>query len=277
MLPPDEPTQEEFEQAELDGFAQAEEQVAEQADQRAESTAQRTWLAAVALLASATVLTVVIVAGSVIPAVAGGIGDVGSGIAGVVGDSASGLADSWTGWTGRLADLVEEQASGGVTLPVPAGSDSALLVLTNAEDRGVGFALAARAPDGSAALVLLPPGLLSIMPGFGDFALSESTVFEGPELSALTVINLVGIRVDDIVHLGPGDISSALAGDVTVDLPVPLIVAEGDGDTGRVAAASGKAARSASVVETILVTKGLSEDPEWLQRQGRHGMAFSMP
>ncbi len=177
------------------------------------------------------------------------------------------LRDHWYDWTHELRDRaaampelrLEEQR----TL---AGSESMLIVLTDEEQRGVAFALLSRAGDEPATLVLVPAALYDILPGYGDFPLADATVFEGPELARLTLSNVLGVRIDRILALSPGELAAALGSDLDVTLPNPLIVEEEDGTPLRVAA-EGTLSRSPEVVETILATPGTSGAFDWLERQ----------
>jgi hypothetical protein len=177
------------------------------------------------------------------------------------------LRDHWNDWTHELRDRaatvpelrLEEQQ----TL---AGSESMLIMLTDEDRRGVAFALLSRAGDEPATLVLVPAALYDILPGYGDFPLADATVFEGPELARLTVSNVLGVRIDRVMALGPGDLAAALGSDLEVTLPSALIVEEPDGTPLRVAA-EGTLPRSPDVVETILTTPGTSGTFDWLERQ----------
>lgn len=177
------------------------------------------------------------------------------------------IGDRLHNWTHDLRDRaaampelrLEEQRS-------LAESESVLIVVTDENERGVAFALLSRAGDEVAALVLIPASLYDILPGYGDFPLADATVFEGPELTRLTLCNALGIRIDRILPLEPGEFALALEGELEISLPNPLIVEEADGVQQRVAA-QGTSSRSAEMIETILTTRGASSDLEWLERQ----------
>ncbi len=230
--------------------------------------ARGVWVAALALLGVVTLVAIVALGRAVVPPAAGAVGDGVGWAAGTVGEGAQAAGDTWSGWTNQFQEIAERPVPVEAQAPVAVtagGSQSLLLTVASDNGGGVAFALLARAPDGTATLVLAPPGLLGILPGYGDFRLSESLRFEGPELASLTLTNSLGIRIDSVVALEPGDLSAALSTAITVDLPVPLIVSEGD--SGRVLAKSGRADRSPAVAETILVTRGSGDELEWLQRQ----------
>jgi len=196
-----------------------------------------------------------------------------SAVAGVV-DGARNTAGAVTGtvqsvgdWTDRLQAIAASVPPEEVLVPVPEeGSESLLITVAGDDGAGVAFALLAGAPSGETTLVLAPPALLGIQPGYGDFPLADSLRFEGPELAALTLTNLLGIRIDNTLGLSVGDLAAALPAELEVDLPSPLIIAEGG--EGRIEARSGKVARPAALAERVLVTQGEGDQLEWLQRQG---------
>ena len=169
-------------------------------------------------------------------------------------------------WATRLQDIAAsvpqaalEERTGLV------GSHSALVVL--GEGPGdCAFALLALSPEGVPSLTLLPSTLLGVVPGYGEFTLAEALAFEGPDLAALTVVNEMGVRLDEVVVLGTGDLAAALPAAVTVDLPVPLLTAE-DGGLLQVLGA-GVQPLAPAAVEMLLVTAGSGDPFEWMQRQG---------
>ncbi len=229
--------------------------------------ARALWRAATAGLAAATVVAVVLVGWVVLPSLAGAAVDAAGWASGAVADGAGEARDRWDGWAHRLEDVAAEaSAAPAEPAPAPSGSASALVVVEGTGGEGVAFALVAVAPDGEAIVVLVPPDLLAILPGYGDFRVAESVVFEGAGLAGLTLSNLLGIRIDDVVGLEPGEVAAALDGPVVLDLPTPLIVPQGD--EGRVLANSGRAERPALIVEEVLTTQGVGDQLEWIERQG---------
>ena len=192
-------------------------------------------------------------------------------------------AGGWVGraWLGeaaaRASARVEEWATRlqGIAASVPqaeieertglTGSHSALVVL--GEGPGdCAFALLALSPEGVPSLTLLPSTLLGVVPGYGEFTLAEALAFEGPDLAALTVVNELGVRLDEVVALGTGDLAAALPATVIVDLPVPLLTEE-DGGLLQVLGA-GVQPLAPAAVEMLLVTPGSGDSFEWMQRQG---------
>ncbi len=225
------------------------------------------WRAATAGLALTTVVAVLLVGWAVLPSLAGAAADAAGWASDTVSDGAGEARSRWDDWANRLQEVAAEASSApAAPAAVPSGSASALVVVEDARGEGVAFALVAVAPGGEAVVVLAPPDLLAILPGYGDFRLAESVVFEGPELARLTVANLLGIRIDDVVGLAPGEVADALGGPLVLDLPTPLIVPQGE--EGRVLANSGRAERPALIAEEVLTTQGLGDQLEWIERQG---------
>ncbi len=225
------------------------------------------WRLALTVLVLATAVAAIAAARVVLPPVARAAATAAGWSADAAASGAGEVADVWTGWAGRLEAVAEESAGTvPVALPAPEGSASVLVTVADAGGEGVAFALFAVGPGSPATVMLAPADLLAILPGYGDFRLAQAVQFEGPELAALTLTNLLGVRVDHVLGLGPGDLERALGGPAVLDLPTPLIVAQGD--EGQVLAASGRAERPAVVVEAVLTTPGVGDPLEWLERQG---------
>jgi hypothetical protein len=230
-------------------------------------SAMRFWRLALGLLIVATIAAVVGLgsggrASSAVDAVGDAAGWTGNRIEAGFDEA----GDLWDGWTTRLQELAADEPPPVLeAIEAPEGSASLLLAVTDEAGDGVAYALLASSPEGEHSVVLFPPGLLSIVPGYGEFSLAEASLFEDQGLAALTVSNLLGIRIDEVVALGPGDVEALLTGPLAVDLPVELLVAEDDGS--RVLADVGLAERPPSLVEAILSIEGEGGQLDWLQRQ----------
>ncbi len=200
-------------------------------------------------------------------AVVGALGDGVGAVAGTMGDGATAVGAAWTDWTSALAEeaerIPEEQLAAQLQLD---GAESLLLIATDAADRGVAFAVVTVDSANEATVVLVPPSLLAILPGYGDFTLAETTVFDGPGLAATTLMNLIGARIDGTILLNPRDLEAVLGGDILVDLPTPLVIAEGADET--VLARTGVSLWPASMAESLLVTQGTDDELTWIRRQG---------
>ncbi|MDR9450706.1 MAG: LCP family protein [Acidimicrobiia bacterium] len=149
--------------------------------------------------------------------------------------------------------------------PSESGS-STLLVITDRDGRAESIVLLAAHPAGGAEVVLFPPSLLAILPGFGESEIADMVRFNGPPLAGTTVTNLLGARIDAVIHLDGAGFSAAIGGPLTVDLPNPLILPESDGFT--VLVAAGSAERDPETLVTLLTNQGDSDQLEWLDRQG---------
>ena len=190
-----------------------------------------------------------------------------------LGDAAAWIADrakespaAVAGWATRLRTIAAGVPDREVEArTVGTDSRSALVVLGDGPGDSA-FALLAVSPEGVGTLTLLPQALLGVVPGYGEFTLAEALAFEGPDLSALTVTNLLGVRIDGILPLAAGELAAALPASITVDLPAPLFVTEGGGAAPVLAA--GPQQIAPAVVEVLLTTAGAGDPFEWLQRQG---------
>jgi len=147
----------------------------------------------------------------------------------------------------------------------PASGASVLIAVTGDGGRAVSLALIGANPDG-ALIALFPPGLLTVLPGFGDRQISDSTRFGAANLPELTVSNLLGVRVDGSVQITARELTALLGSGLNVDLASPLVVEVGSGEV--VAMDVGSALRSQDDVERILTEQGTGTQLEWLDRQG---------
>lgn len=262
-MPPDDEETEEHPDSSLQGFIDA----TSSQDVELGRSPMRFWRLAIGLLILATIAAVVSLgwggrASSAIDAAGDAAGWTGDHIEAGFDE----VGELWDGWTTRLQELAADEPPPVLeAIEAPEGSASLFLAVTDEAGDGVAYALVASSPEGDHAVVLFPPGLLSIVPGYGEFSLSEASLFEDPSLAALTISNLLGIRIDEVVALGPGDVEALFTGPLAVDLPVALLVAEDDGS--RVLADVGLAERPPSLVEAILTIEGEGGQLDWLQRQ----------
>lgn len=248
---------------------------AEGADPSGESAAaRRMWTAAMTLLVLVSGAAIIWVGIALGPPVGRAVTDGTGAVAGAVGDGIGSVADAvtdvggtWNEWTTALTEeakrIPQEQLAAQLELD---GAQSLLLIATDDDDRGVAFALVTVDLDDEATVLLLPPSLLAILPGYGDFTLAETTVFEGPELAATTIMNLIGVRIDGTIQLEPRRLEDVLGGDVLIDLPAPLVIAEGDSE--KSLARAGVSLWPATMAEPLLVTQGTDDELTWIRRQG---------
>jgi len=170
------------------------------------------------------------------------------------------------GWATELRDMASALPEGPADEALSTGvSGSALLALGD-QPGSCAFALASVSAEGEVAFTLLPQSLLGVVPGYGEFTLAEALAFEDADLVALTITNVLGVRVDRVLSLVPGSLAAALPAQVATDLPVPLFVESGDGIVEVLAAGPQSVDRYS--VERLLVEMGAGNSFEWLQRQG---------
>jgi hypothetical protein len=217
------------------------------------STSRRAFTGGVA---AAVVLAILLIVVAVVPSLRGGAAD-----------ALEWAGDRWSDATTELRSVMEELPERQLAEQRQlAGSESLLIVITDADNRTVAITLLGRSSADDATTVLIPPGLFDLLPGYGDRALSDATVFESPELLQLAISNLLGVRIDGIVKMGPGDLTTAIPGPITVTLSEPLIVEDGEG-VGTFVAESGAATYDPSMLEVLMVTRGTSDPLAWLERQ----------
>ena len=157
------------------------------------------------------------------------------------------------------------EADLGINQP-PASGSSTLFVITDDDGRADSIMFLVAHPTGGAEVVLFPPSLLAILPGFGESEIADMVRFNGPALAKTTVTNLLGTRIDAVVHLEGDGFAGAVAEPLIVDLANPLLFPETDGFT--VVAAAGSAERDPEKLVTLLTNQGDSDQLEWLDRQG---------
>ena len=183
------------------------------------------------------------------------------------GRAAGALGDAWLDWTSSLQDAasdipnlrIDEQRALDAT-------DSLLLMVTDDSGKATSLALLAASPSDEATLALIPPGLFDILPGYGDFALADATVFEGPELAALSISNSLGVRIDHVAVIPQSAIPTIVPAPMTISLPSALEVDE-PGGTRTILVRAGEVQVSAEDVALLLATEGIGGQLDWLQRQ----------
>jgi len=213
-----------------------------------------TWLAVIGIVVSALGLGAWFARDS--------LDDAASWVGGRTGDA----ADTWENWATRLRTI----GAGVPDLEVEARtaqveSVGVLVAIGDAPGRAA-FALVSMNPGGTPAVTLLPQRLLAVVPGFGEFGLDDALGFDGVDLTALTITNLLGIRIDHVLELPGGALAAALPASVPIDLPVPLFIREAGGTTRLVD--QGVQEVPAGTIEVLLITSGAGDPFEWLQRQG---------
>jgi hypothetical protein len=110
---------------------------------------------------------------------------------------------------------------------VPDQGASALIGIVDDDDKLVSLSLFAVSESAGSRLVLFHPSLLTTLPGFGENVLANTVRFQGEALVESPVTNLLGILVDEVVLMTRDEVAAAIETPLTIDLPVPLVVADG--------------------------------------------------
>jgi len=153
-------------------------------------------------------------------------------------------------------------------VPPPAvvgDTRSVLLVVEGADGRATSLALFVSDGVDDHRLLVAPPDLTMQIPGYGDGSLREAQAIEDAALVRLALVNELGVRIDETITLGPGEIEAMLVEAVRVDLPNAFIVNTPQGEV--VSASAGSDVFVPGTAETLLVTQGADSPLEWLQRQ----------
>ncbi len=182
-------------------------------------------------------------------------------------DQVANAGDTWEDWSTRLQRIADEAAEAEIEERTGEAVSQSLLVVIGSSADDAAFALFALSADGEATVTLIPQAMYAVLPGYGETLLADAMDYEGPDLVALAVVNLLGVRVDHVLELPAGSLAEALGGDVEIDLPVPLFEEDEEGVTRRVLGDGVQEVSTASI-ELLLVEPGVGDPFEWLQRQG---------
>lgn len=144
---------------------------------------------------------------------------------------------------------------------------SGLLIVIDDGGRAATVALFASHPQERDRLMLFPPSLLTVQPGFGEHQLADALVIGDENLASLSITNLLGIRIDDVLVVDLPTLEAAIQEPLEVDLAEPFLVDEGD--VQRVAAAAGSEPRTPQLIFELLTDRGTGTESDLLLRQGR--------
>lgn len=174
----------------------------------------------------------------------------------------AGLVEQWATRLQEIAATVPT-APAGEDLP-PGQSRSVLIVLGDLPER-CAFALLSTTVARDVAVTVFPQALMAVVPGFGEFTLAEALGIGGAESVAIGLVNLLGIRIDEVVAVPTDGLASALPPQVAVELPAAFFALEGAGAAQVMPA--GSQAVAPELVERLLTDPGLGTPMEFLQRQ----------
>lgn len=144
---------------------------------------------------------------------------------------------------------------------------SGLVIVTDSEGRAASIALFTSHSEERDRLLLFPPSLLTIQPGYGEHQLADSLVIGDENLASLSITNLLGIRIDDVLVVDLATLEGAITDPLEIDLAAPFLVDEGD--VQRVAAAAGPEPRTPELIFRLLTDRGIGTESDLLLRQGR--------
>ncbi len=183
-----------------------------------------------------------------------------------LGDWANEAASAWSGWSGALQDLAEQEPVP-TTVPIDRAPlrESRSLLLIVGDGEGAALALVSIPPADDPRLVMLPGSLLTVVPGYGEFTLTEALGFAGGDLATLAVANQMGIRIDAVASFAPAEFEAVLGDPVVVDVPVALLVEEPGGE--RRLIAEGRQRLAPDLVVQLLTRMGTGDQFDLLRRQ----------
>ncbi len=150
--------------------------------------------------------------------------------------------------------------------PTTDAGASLLVAVEDDSGRAASVVLISAQSGGSSRVMLFPPALVTVIPGFGERPLGDSLRLGGLELVELTVANLLGVRIDSRVGHDAESLAEALAADLNVDLLDPFVVSEGGSE--QVLVAEGEQVVDPATAARLLVDPGLDDQLTWLVRQG---------
>jgi LytR cell envelope-related transcriptional attenuator len=176
------------------------------------------------------------------------------------------LTDRWNEWSTTLQDEAANVAPVVPGVAVLGDSSSLLIVVEDSEGAAASIVLGSVAEDGKPVFVIIPNSIFTLLPGFGEFRISETTRFEDEQLTRVTVENFLGARIDNVLVLRPGVVAAALASPVEVDVSSALSLRDDSGSS-RVVFDAGPQTLDGSQVETLLLIRGEGDLLAWTERQ----------
>ncbi len=147
----------------------------------------------------------------------------------------------------------------------PEEGSSVLIVATDATDRAVSVGVMTNSGPEQSSVVLFPGALLIEVPGFGTHRLADAHVLGGVDSVRHAIMNELGIAIDGIAVLSPGDLASTLDRNLEITLSSPFLQPDYNGAV--VTAGVGTASYTPDEIEAMLVTVGTSSEVEFVQRQ----------
>ena len=190
-----------------------------------------------------------------------------AGVATLVAVGPERTVDEVRGWTDRLQSIAAEAPEQDLQeRRSDPGQGSLLMIVTEEDGSGAAFAILTRSGDGPLTLAVIPPSLYDLLPGYGQFPLSDATLFEDQDLAVMSLENVLGIQIDAVAAVPAAEFGDLLGESIPVDLPNELVVEQDDGVV-VVVAGEGAAERSPEQLADIFTRQGSSDALEYLERQ----------
>lgn len=139
------------------------------------------------------------------------------------------------GWVDSARELVTTPDAEVAEDPPPGGWQPAVLVATTVGSEGStdelrGLAvIASDRSTGEATVLLIPTATVTDVPGFGSFTLAEAWELGGSSLVAVTVDNLLGLRIDGVLVKDPASWAAWFepVGGASIDIPSRIVARDG--------------------------------------------------
>ena len=174
------------------------------------------------------------------------------------------LVANWSRVTNDLQNTVAAMDIAAAPGEVEVGESSTLLLGVAGDDGRLGALALLAVEDETSSLSVIPTALFELLPGYGEFQLADSLLFEGPELAGLTVANALGVRVDEVVVVA-ADAFAAATGELEIEVSVPIV----DTAAGTELLGAGIARLDGATAYRLLANQFDSTAVQWLERQAQ--------
>ena len=139
------------------------------------------------------------------------------------------------GWVDRARELVITPDAEIAEDPPPGGWQPALLLATTVPSEGSSdhlrglLVVASDRSTGEATVLLIPTATVTDVPGFGSFTLEEAWDLGGSSLVAVTVDNLLGLRIDGVLVKDEASWAAWFepVGGASIDIPSRIVARDG--------------------------------------------------
>lgn len=164
-----------------------------------------------------------------------------------------------------------EPAVAGSSLPTRSQKAAALVVVTTQSGEAASVLLLVGGGGEPTKGYVLPTELSLVVPGAGVVQLSSTTHLEGAELTSLAAANALGVRIDEAIQLGPGELAEMVGIETTFELALPWSF-EGGGPVAT--GPNGGQLFTGVQLERMLNEQGPDNSRGFLERQRAVWLAF---